>query len=286
MKFATKAVLLSNAASAFAFAPPRPHSAQKNNHQFQQQQQQQTTRQQKPTSSSSSALPLFPLDPSFSTTGLESSSILTSDLIEGLVSTVGSLALLGSVGFGVFSGMKDEDWDYEYKAGNEEAKLKYSSSGSGSSMNADLALIEVSPEEVAEDMVKAIEITAAQKSFFGKGEATNEVKSTPPPPSAPKKAEPVVPKTSDKVLKATEVARSEVTKKGVQETKEKMSSKSSSSTTASVAPAAAESKEVKEVKKDKGTKRKLVKGVSLIVAAGAVAVARNVVKAWLGRGML
>lgn len=207
---------------------------------------------------------------------------------------MGSLALLGSVGFGVFSGMKDEDWDYEYKAGNDEAKLKYSSSsGNGSSMNADLALIEVSPEEVAEDMVKAIEITAAQKSFFGKGEATNEVKSTPPPAPAPKKAEPVIPKTSDKVLKATEVARSEVTKKGVQETKEKMSSKSSSSTTASVAaatstpaPAAAESKEVKEVKKDKGTKRKLVKGVSLIVAAGAVAVARNVVKAWLGRGML
>jgi hypothetical protein len=92
------------------------------------------------------------MDPSFSTTGLESSSILTSDLIEGLVSTVGSLALLGSVGFGVFSGMKDEDWDYEYKAGNDEAKLKYSSSSG--SMNADLALIEVSPEEVAEDMVK------------------------------------------------------------------------------------------------------------------------------------
>jgi len=51
------------------------------------------------------------------------------------------------VGFGVFSGMKDEDWEYEYKAGNEEAKLKYGS-------NADLALIGMSEAEVAEDMVK------------------------------------------------------------------------------------------------------------------------------------
>lgn len=45
------------------------------------------------------------------------------------------------------SGMKDDDWDYEYKAGNDEAKLKYGN-------NADLALMEVSPEEVAEDIVK------------------------------------------------------------------------------------------------------------------------------------
>jgi len=42
---------------------------------------------------------------------------------------------------------------------------------------------------------------------------------------------------------------------------------------------------VAETKKP-GGKRRIVKGVTLIVAAGAVAVARNVVKAYLGRGML
>ena len=130
MKFTTKALLLANVISAaVAFAPPRPHSSTTRS---------QYTTQPQPTTTK---LPLFP-DPST----LESSTILTSDLIEGLVSTVGGLALLGSVGFGVASGHLS-DWDYEYKAGNEEAKLKYGN-------NADLALMEVSPEEVAEDMVK------------------------------------------------------------------------------------------------------------------------------------
>ena len=139
MKFTTKALLLANAASVVvAFAPPRPHSSTtQTTHQFQQQSRVQTQQQ-----TTSSALPLFP-DPST----LESSTLLTSDLIDSLVNTVGSLALLGSVGFGVFTGMKDEDWEYEYKAGNEEAKLKYGS-------NADLALIGVSQAEVAEDMLK------------------------------------------------------------------------------------------------------------------------------------
>lgn len=84
------------------------------------------------------------------------------------------------------------------------------------------------------------------------------------------------------------MAKSEVQKKGVQKTKEKMSSKSSAATPPSAEEELKEGKpeEVAEVKKDKGTKRKLVKGAGLIVAAGAVALARNVVKAWLGRGML
>lgn len=46
------------------------------------------------------------------------------------------------------TGMKDEDWDYEYKAGNEEAMTKYGDAPK------DLAIIGVSPEEVAEDMAK------------------------------------------------------------------------------------------------------------------------------------
>jgi len=315
MKFTTKALLLANAASVVvAFAPPRPHSSTtQTTHQFQQQSRFQPQQTQQQTTSS--ALPLFP-DPST----LESSTLLTSDLIDSFVNTVGSLALLGSVGFGVFSGMKDEEWEYEYKAGNEEAKLKYGS-------NADLALIGVSPEEVAEDMLKG-QVTEAQKSFFGKEDEVTPAeapqKTTPPPkeeatpaqksffgkvkaaatpaPKEPKRMIPVVTaqpakasNPSDTVLKATEVAKSEVQKKGVQETKQKMSSKSASATTTSTPPppaAAAETKteevksKVTEVKKEKGTTRKLAKGATLIVAAGAVAVARNIVKAWLGRGML
>jgi len=304
MKFTTKALLLANAASVVAFAPPRPHSSTtQTTHQFQQQSRVQTQQQ-----TTSSALPLFP-DPST----LESSTFLTSDLIDSFVNTVGSLALLGSVGFGVFTGMKDEDWEYEYKAGNEEAKLKYGS-------NTDLALIGVSQEEVAEDMIKG-QVTEAQKSFFGKeDEATAAAEAPPneatpaqksffgkvkaaatPAPKEPKPSVSVVTaqpakasNPSDTVLKATEVAKSEVQKKGVQETKQKMSSKSAAATTTSTPPpaAAAETKteevksKVTEVKKEKGTTRKLAKGATLIVAAGAVAVARNVVKAWLGRGML
>mmetsp|Transcript_5739 Transcript_5739/g.8581 ORF Transcript_5739/g.8581 Transcript_5739/m.8581 type:complete len:311 (+) Transcript_5739:114-1046(+) len=309
MKFTTKALLLANAASVVAFAPPRPHSSTtQTNHQF----QQQCRFPQQQPQQSSSALPLFP-DPST----LESSTLLTSDLIDSFVNTVGSLALLGSVGFGVFSGMKDEDWEYEYKAGNEEAKLKYGS-------NADLALIGMSEAEVAEDMVKG-QVTEAQKSFFGKkDEATAAVapqKTTPPPNEAtpaqksffgkvkaaatpaPKEPKPSVPvvtaqpakasNPSDTVLKATEVAKSEVQKKGVQETKQKMSSKSASAAATSTPSPAAEtkteevkSKEVTEVKKEKGNKRKLAKAATLVVAAGAVAVARNVIMAWLGRGIM
>ena len=158
-------------------------------------------------------------------------------------------------------------------------------------------------------------MTDAQKTFFGKVKdrlttATPDkeeapAKQSPPPPKTETKAAVTAPatpvvtaqvakatKTSDKVLKATEVAKDEVKKKGVQETKEKMSSKSSavaadSSTPEPVVEEEEETKEVEEVKVEgKGTKRKLVKGVALIVAAGAVAVARNVVTAWLGRGML
>mmetsp|Transcript_19784 Transcript_19784/g.29271 ORF Transcript_19784/g.29271 Transcript_19784/m.29271 type:complete len:308 (-) Transcript_19784:281-1204(-) len=307
MKFTTKALLLANAASVVvAFAPPRPHSSTtQTNHQFQQQSRFPQTQQQ----TTSSALPLFP-DPST----LESSTLLTSDLIDSLVNTVGSLALLGSVGFGVFSGMKDEDWEYEYKAGNEEAKLKYGS-------NADLALIGMSEAEVAEDMVKG-QVTEAQKSFFGKEDEAEAPQKTTPPPNeatpaqksffgkvkaaatpAPKEPKPSVPvvtaqpakasNPSDTVLKATEVAKSEVQKKGVQETKQKMSSKSAAAATTSTPPSpAAETKteevksEVTEVKKEKGSKRKLAKAATLVVAAGAVAVARNVVKAWLGQGMM
>ena len=96
---------------------------------------------------------------------------------------------------------------------------------------------------------------------------------------------------SKELLASTEKAKAEVQKKGVQETKDKMSSKASPPAPPVLeeekkeVAAAAASTEVAESKKP-GGKRRIVKGVTLIVAAGAVAVARNVVKAYLGRGML
>ena len=77
-------------------------------------------------------------------------------------------------------------------------------------------------------------------------------------------------------------------KKGVEETKQKMNSKSTASTPTAIPdpedPPISDDPEI--IQEEKGTKRKLVKGATLIFAAGAVAVARNVVKAWIGRGML
>lgn len=119
MKFVTKTLLLSNALSAAAFAPPRPQHKKHNNPSFQQQ------------------LKLFP-DPST----LESSTLLTADVVDAVSSGLGSLVLLGSIGYGVMTGINNEDWDYEYKAGNEYGD------------DSDLAIIGVSPEEVAEDMAK------------------------------------------------------------------------------------------------------------------------------------
>ena len=64
-----------------------------------------------------------------------------------------------------------------------------------------------------------------------------------------------------------------------------MSSKSKEPSTPPVEDKKEASTEVAETKKT-GGKRRLAKGVTLILAAGAVALARNVVKAYLGRGML
>lgn len=96
---------------------------------------------------------------------------------------------------------------------------------------------------------------------------------------------------SKELLESTEKAQAEVRKKGIQETKDKMSSKSSATTkaVATKTPPVEEKKESTEVAKTTkkpGGKRRIAKGVTLIVAAGAVALARNVVKAYLGRTIL
>jgi hypothetical protein len=66
--------------------------------------------------------------------------LASSEVAEAL----GSLALLGSVGFGVFSGMRDPDFHYEYKVGNDAFVV-----GDGG-VASDLALLEVSPIPILE----------------------------------------------------------------------------------------------------------------------------------------
>lgn len=62
--------------------------------------------------------------------------------MEGL----GSLALLGSVGFGLaFSNLNDPNWSYEYKVGNDGNYV-----GGSATATADLALLEESPVSVME----------------------------------------------------------------------------------------------------------------------------------------
>ena len=106
---------------------------------------------------------------------------------------------------------------------------------------------------------------------------------------------------SKEILQSTEVAKAEVQKVGVQEVKERMSTKvATASSSTSIKPStstpppatdnqsslSSSSMEVTERKETKDGTKAIAKGVSLIMAAGLVAVVRNVVKAYLGRGLL
>lgn len=73
--------------------------------------------------------------------------------MEGL----GSLALLGSVGFGMaYSNLNDPNWSYEYKVGNDGHYVGGSGGGSADTATAaaaaaaDLALLEESPRSIIE----------------------------------------------------------------------------------------------------------------------------------------
>ena len=120
-----------------------------------------------------------------------------------------------------------------------------------------------------------------------------------PPPVVPEPARATAPSAG--ILESTEKAKEVVQKAGVKETKERMSSRgasSSSSSSSSVGsstpakpPAAAAEQKKAEVaaiteKKDGSRGGKVAKGITLIAAAGLVALVRNVVKAYLGRGLL
>lgn len=107
-----------------------------------------------------------------------------------------------------------------------------------------------------------------------------------PPPIVPEPAKASAP--SEGILKSAEKAKEVVQKKGVQETKERMNSRGSSSSSPAE-PKDTEtttSTEVVVTSKTKDGRGRIAKGVTLIVAAGIVALVRNVVKAYLGRGML
>mmetsp|Transcript_19866 Transcript_19866/g.43100 ORF Transcript_19866/g.43100 Transcript_19866/m.43100 type:complete len:277 (+) Transcript_19866:317-1147(+) len=276
MKFSTattSAVLLSNAALlANAFGPPPPSFAQR------------TAPPQRQTRLLRPLNLINIIDPILVNSAMESTSIVTS--FGDVAEVFGSLALLGSVGFGVFSGLKDPDWSYEYKVGNDAF------SGEGSD---DLALLGESPVSVLEKVEE--ETAAARPKPAAVVEEPVAVEAAEPEPvtlepvvAAATTAKPAIKANvpSKELLESTEKAKAVVQKKGVQETKEKMSSKSntpSPPTAVKKEVKATSSTEVAESKK-KGGKRRFAKGITLVVAAGAVAVARNVVKAYLGRGML
>ncbi|KAL7555270.1 hypothetical protein ACHAWF_019012 [Thalassiosira exigua] len=256
----------------------------------------------------STRLDLLP-DPATAAAAIDSSSALVSS---GFVESLGSLALLGSVGVGVaYSNAQNKDWSYEYKFGNEY---------SAESAAGDLALLEEDPASVSEKaeeatakepVAVAADVPPARRSMWRKKaeEATvkepvavaDDVPPAPvvepakPKPAAPKPAAPPPAKASapsKELLESAEKAKAEVQKVGVRETKEKMEAKASAPEPAAVANRGAPKEEppstevmVAEEQKP-GRKRRLAKGLSLVLAAGAVAAARNVIKAYLGRGMV
>lgn len=230
---------------------------------------------------------------------MESSTVITS--LEGIMEGLGSLALLGSVGFGMaFSNLNDPTWSYEYKVGNDG---HYVSGGNGSmttATSADLALLEECPGSVMEKIEEefataATPVTGKDAAGVTKTEPTNAAAAAVVVATAVES----VKAPSKEILQSTEVAKAEVQKVGVQEVKERMSTKvinTASSTSVnpstSTPPAVADnqssssSMEVAEGNETKNGKKAIAKGVSLILAAGIVAVVRNVVKAYLGRGLL
>ncbi|KAL7482744.1 hypothetical protein ACHAW6_008409 [Cyclotella cf. meneghiniana] len=216
-----------------------------------------------------------------------SSSITTSNFIDSLVSSVGGLVLIAGVGAGVYSSALEEKHMELQK--NMEKQLeeffdketaedfavpvveKPAKAIEVQEIVEEAAAVEAIADTVAEVVEKVEEVVEEM------GDITGEVLAALPPP---------VPVTSEKVLKETEKAIAEVKAKGVEETKEKMRfNESALSPSISPEPVAETKKEVAKTEKDAGTKKKIAQGVTLIVAAVGVAVARNAIKAWLGRGL-
>ncbi|KAL3780101.1 hypothetical protein HJC23_005968 [Cyclotella cryptica] len=218
-----------------------------------------------------------------------SSSITTSNFIDSLVSSVGGLVLIAGVGAGVYSTALEEKHmelqkqlneffdketadDFAVPVAEEPAKVVEFKENVKESIESAEEAVAGKVEEATEAVAEVVEEVVEEM-----GDITGEVLATLPPP---------VPVTSEKVLKETEKAIAEVKAKGVEETKEKMRfNESALSPPTPSEPVAEPKKEVAKTEKDAGTKKKVAQGVTLIVAAVGVAVARNVIKAWLGRGL-
>ena len=261
---------------------------------------------------------------------VDSSSQLNSN--EGFAEAVGTLALLSSVGMGVFgSKVTNPNWKYEYKTGARNNDINHSVATANlppiittatttskeetkqSVLTPIITTDDSMPKEAKEVVVaKAEPITTAAVAVASVGMVVDKKSDSPeavvaktktmtlPPPPVAMKPPPVVPEQgkasipSKEILQSTEIAKVEVQKVGVAETKERMSTKSSgtlSSSSSSLPPPLEEDlSSLTEVgivgvpKRSRG--KKTVKGLSLLVAAGVVALARNVVKAYLGKGML
>lgn len=209
------------------------------------------------------------VDPALVQSAVDTSSIVTADFAE----TLGQLALILPLGLGI-AAAKGHDYSYDYFT---------------DSTAPDLAMLEVSPAAVAEkakeepvSKVKAPEPQIIEEEVVVVAEP--EPKPVPVVTAQPGTAS--IP--SKDLLEKTEEAKSAVAKKGVADTKQKMESKSKpAAETPAPAPVVekAASTEVADTKKP-GRKRQIAKGLTLVIAAGTVALGRNVVKAWLGRGML
>jgi len=210
-----------------------------------------------------------------------SSSITTSNFIDSLVSSVGGLVLVAGVGAGVYSTVLEEKHMELQKQLNEFFDKETADDFAVPVAVEPAKVVEV--KESVEESSKAAEETVSEVVETGDelveemGDITGEVLAALPPP---------VSVTSEKVLKETEKAIAEVKAKGVEETKEKMRfNESALSPSISSEPVAETKNEVTKTEKDAGTKKKIAQGVTLIVAALGVAVARNAIKAWLGRGL-
>jgi hypothetical protein len=277
-----------------------------------------------------------------SSSAIDSSSQLNSN--EGLAEAAAQLALLSSVGMGVFgSKVTNPNWKYVYKTTGDKNDDSHNVVASFLPPTITTATTTTEMEEETTQLVrtaittndsmsqeaKEVVVTkvepitaAAAVAAIAAGDrmvedkklpdpsvvvAVTKTKTTttpPPPPVVAMKPPPIVPEQgkasipSKEILQSTEIAKVEVQKVGVAETKERMSTKSSLSPSPleeeetqqqqlDNSPSSSSTNEVGVVgipKRSRG--KRTVKGLSLLLAAGVVALARNVVKAYLGKGMM
>lgn len=148
MKFSTTAtaamLVLAAAHTADAFSLSQPP-----NNNFFTQQRTTVPSFRQITNTATTTTTRLDLLPEAAAAAMESSTIITS--LEGIIDGLGSLALLGSVGFGLaFSNLNDPNWSYEYKVGNDGHYVSGGGSGGSGGGGADLALLEESPGSIME----------------------------------------------------------------------------------------------------------------------------------------